>query len=452
MAEYTAPFNNLDLETADLILKLQLEDIEDLRTSSKDKNRDGALIDAQVALSLFEENLESIRSVLSDRQMTQSIADAVRADAEVIADVIHEEEVACEDHTLAHRLNGTNVTSEVHLQSSELGQKTLARLAGLYVSEDVGHELFKGTKFSTGRDTDENGQPESSMKRSARDQGLHDTYNLRCIACHEVKKYFDVIEVPCGHNYCKPCLQELVDLATKDESLFPPRCCREPFEMGGVNIFLTKELRDQFEHAKVEFGTRNRTYCCQETCSAFITPGNIEGDRATCGKCGTMTCNICKKPAHDGHCPEDPELQATLSLATQSGWQRCYGCDRLIELDVGCNHITCRCGAQFCYVCGVRWKQCGCDQWNEDRLLARANTIVNRERPNMANDNPGLMERALRDAANMLRNRHNCTHTSWRYIRGRHHCEECFDDLPNYIFECIQCRIQACNRCRRNRL
>ncbi|KIX98524.1 uncharacterized protein Z520_05825 [Fonsecaea multimorphosa CBS 102226] len=302
MAEYTAPLR-----------------IEDLRTASKDKNRDGALNDAQVALSLFEENLESIRSVFSDRQMTQSIADAVQADAEVIANTIREEEVACEDYALAHRLNGSNVTSEVHLQSSDLNWKILARLAALYVSEDVGHELFKDTKISTEHNSDAGGQAESSSRVSAREQAPHGTDSLQCIACHEVKKYFDVIEVSCGHGYCKPCLQQLVDLATKDESLFPPRCCREPFEMSGVNIFLTKELRDQFELAKVEFGTRNRTYCCGETCSAFINPSNIEGDVATCGKCGTMTCNTCKKVAHDGHCPEDPELQATLSLATQSG-------------------------------------------------------------------------------------------------------------------------------------
>ncbi|KIW80073.1 hypothetical protein Z517_06688 [Fonsecaea pedrosoi CBS 271.37] len=340
MHECTAHFDDLDLETADLILKLQLQDVEELRTNSKDKNRDGELNDAQVALSLFEENIESMRSILFDRQMTQSITAAVRADAEAIADVIREEEVACEDHAHAHRLNGSCVTSEVHLQSSDLSKKILARLAGRYVSQDVGYELLKDTEPDKWREPDDHGQAESSIRGSAREHALRDPSTLRCVICLEVKKYFDVIEVPCGHGYCKPCLQDLVSRATKDESLFPPRCCQEPFEMNVVDIFLTKELRNQFEHAKVEFGTRDRTYCSLETCSAFVTSSNIEGDIVACGKCGTRTCTFCKKRAHDGHCPEDPGMQATLSLATESGWQQCYACHRLIELDVGCNHMT----------------------------------------------------------------------------------------------------------------
>jgi hypothetical protein len=48
--------------------------------------------------------------------------------------------------------------------------------------------------------------------------------------------------------------------------------------------------------------------------------------------------------------------------------------------------------------------------------------------------------------------RHNCDHESWQYVRGEHRCEECYHTLPSYIFECRQCHIQACNRCRKNGL
>ncbi|OAL38449.1 hypothetical protein AYO20_02098 [Fonsecaea nubica] len=178
MDECTAHFDDLDLETADLILKLQLQDVEELRANSKDKNRDGELNDAQVALSLFEENIESMRSILFDRQMTQSITAAVRADAEAIADVIREEEVACEDHAHAHRLNGSCVTSEVHLQSGDLSKKIPARLAGRYVSQDVGYELLKDIEPDKWREPDDHGQAESSIRGSAREHALRDPSNL----------------------------------------------------------------------------------------------------------------------------------------------------------------------------------------------------------------------------------------------------------------------------------
>lgn len=51
-----------------------------------------------------------------------------------------------------------------------------------------------------------------------------------------------------------------------------------------------------------------------------------------------------------------------------------------------------------------------------------------------------------------LRVNHACTHDKWRWVRGTHECEECHHVLRQYIFECRQCHLQACNRCRRNRL
>lgn len=56
------------------------------------------------------------------------------------------------------------------------------------------------------------------------------------------------------------------------------------------------------------------------------------------------------------------------------------------------------------------------------------------------------------DAVRRLRENHECEHRKWKYVSGLHHCEECRQRLPKYIFECRQCEIRACNRCRRNRL
>lgn len=51
-----------------------------------------------------------------------------------------------------------------------------------------------------------------------------------------------------------------------------------------------------------------------------------------------------------------------------------------------------------------------------------------------------------------LRENHECSHKRWLWVKGPHQCEECHHRLPSYIFECKQCLLQACNRCRRNRL
>ncbi|EME82676.1 uncharacterized protein MYCFIDRAFT_203357 [Pseudocercospora fijiensis CIRAD86] len=58
----------------------------------------------------------------------------------------------------------------------------------------------------------------------------------------------------------------------------------------------------------------------------------------------------------------------------------------------------------------------------------------------------------IANAIEFLRENHACTHDKWRWVRGPHQCEECRHVLRQYIFECRHCYLQACNRCRRNRL
>ncbi|KAH7001229.1 hypothetical protein EDB80DRAFT_87264 [Ilyonectria destructans] len=55
----------------------------------------------------------------------------------------------------------------------------------------------------------------------------------------------------------------------------------------------------------------------------------------------------------------------------QNGVVNCPQCARMLSLLTGCNHITCVCGAQFCYLCGERWPNCDCEMYgHHDQMLA----------------------------------------------------------------------------------
>lgn len=319
----------------------------------------------------------------------------------------------------------------------------MARLAALYVSGwDNEGDTLDDTVHS-----DNTAAAESSAWAASR-QNSSNTSSRKCTACGLGKPLFDTYQAPCEHFYCQECIQNLFELSAIDETLFPPRCCRMEIPLQSAKIYLSSVVVQTFEEKSIEFQTLDRTYCAQPTCSSFIAPTNITGEHATCPKCGTHTCTICKDNAHGGDCPQDSATQQVLETAGEHGWQRCYNCRSLVELDYGCYHIVCRCKAQFCYVCGERWKTCRCDQCDEDRLLARAHQVVARRPPRVG----AARERQVDRAITHLRERHECTHETWNYTAGPHQCEECYHQLSQYIFECQQCRILACNRCKMNRL
>lgn len=36
-------------------------------------------------------------------------------------------------------------------------------------------------------------------------------------------------------------------------------------------------------------------------------------------------------------------------------YRQCSNCKFVVERTEGCNHMTCRCKHQFCYICGGDW-------------------------------------------------------------------------------------------------
>lgn len=164
----------------------------------------------------------------------------------------------------------------------------------------------------------------------------------RCVACGDEKEFFEVARVPCKnrHEYCRDCLAQLFQLSMTDETLFPPRCCSEPIPLDQVRFFLPSQLAKDFEAKEPELSTKNRTYCHDQACSTFVPAHAIDNDIATCPKCRRTTCTMCKQPSHMGDCPQDTALQQFIDTANANQYQRCYQCNRFVELDHGCNHMT----------------------------------------------------------------------------------------------------------------
>eukprot|EP00128_Syssomonas_multiformis_P013918 Colp12_sorted_trinity150504_noHs@36133 len=85
----------------------------------------------------------------------------------------------------------------------------------------------------------------------------------------------------------------------------------------------------------------------------------------TCSKCETKYCFV-HGGSHGGSpCPPEDggdkrKREKLLQKVRRKGWEAvrtkaCPSCHSRIEKNMGCNHMTCRCGHEFCWLCRRPW-------------------------------------------------------------------------------------------------
>lgn len=138
-----------------------------------------------------------------------------------------------------------------------------------------------------------------------------------------------------------------------------------------VDKLFDLRFKDLWNRKYAEYTTKHRLYCPTKNCGKWIKPKHIERDyatgrkRGTCKECKTKVCQKCGLKWHAGReCENDESTRDLISMGKEEGWQRCYSCRAMVQLSEGCNHMRCRCNAEFCMVCGQKWKTCDCPWFN----------------------------------------------------------------------------------------
>jgi len=104
--ENAATFVDLDTETSTLIAELLSSDLEELNLHSKGKSRHGAPPnDAEYAIQLQSEQVESVLTRIRDAQIANRMQEAMRMDQELIQQMVLNEQVARQDHEAALALS-----------------------------------------------------------------------------------------------------------------------------------------------------------------------------------------------------------------------------------------------------------------------------------------------------------------------------------------------------------
>jgi hypothetical protein len=193
----------------------------------------------------------------------------------------------------------------------------------------------------------------------------------------------------CNSTYCVSCVRDMFVEACRDVSRMPPRCC-VPINLHQVKSMLSMEEVAVFRSKYDEWSTPNPMYCPVPVCSAFIPdrllPHHIRAkdrkrvdsgvgvpssDTFACPTCDASICGDCRQSAHPGSLCSIHEFgldAETAELLKKWGYKQCPKCNHGVKRMFGCNHMECRCGAHFCWVCMHDLDDCGrtCYDDNEE--------------------------------------------------------------------------------------
>lgn len=181
-------------------------------------------------------------------------------------------------------------------------------------------------------------------------------------------------KLPCSHRMCQSCLKRIFEMSVKDPAHMPPRCCTsDAIKLRHVEHLFNDDFKKTWNRKFKEYNAKNRIYCPRRGCGEWIQPKHFKIEQGrkigVCSKCKFSVCATCNQKAHRSReCPKDPAMKQLSEMAEQKGWVKCYNCSAMVELKEGCNHMTCRCMAEFCMVCGLKWKSCDCPWFNYEAV------------------------------------------------------------------------------------
>ncbi|GMH36213.1 hypothetical protein BSKO_04081 [Bryopsis sp. KO-2023] len=257
----------------------------------------------------------------------------------------------------------------------------------------VEHQHRPGTKQRRPRPV-EQWPPMQDEVEPSLSAGLSGAHLIECKICLEKVDEDSTYGIKsCSHAFCMACLEQHVKHSVSSRK-FPvvcpwPECTKNMLDTECINLLDSEDMTRKFLEMKTELSIpeKDRLYCPNPRCSTLLIVEEVNRNfpvdcpgcsNLICVRCKAMwhhglTCNQYKRLPHEMRVPEDKSL---FTLAKRKQWRQCKKCQRMIELSLGCHHITCFCGHEFCYVCGAKWSlkrdergapagpACGCDMFS----------------------------------------------------------------------------------------
>ena len=183
----------------------------------------------------------------------------------------------------------------------------------------------------------------------------------------------------CKHRFCKTCVSGYLSSALDRGEVLNTKCpdmeCKELLTDNDLRSAMSLKDYGKFNQFRVLASLRlepNCRWCPMDDCENGVIGdrGNINFPKLTCDQCLTDFCYECSDYWHEGvSCRRKDRLKAkkenkaevrrkrkeerdTKQWMKQNKTIKCAKCCALVQRKEGCNHMTCPCGHEFCWLCG----------------------------------------------------------------------------------------------------
>ncbi|XP_065895371.1 E3 ubiquitin-protein ligase parkin-like isoform X2 [Dysidea avara] len=212
---------------------------------------------------------------------------------------------------------------------------------------------------------------------------------VECIICLAVREMVVVFDCIVGHSICVGCFVEYMERTLNDRGFVEDRqhgyTIKCPAGCDGSEVKEIHHFRmmgnknyDKYQR----FGTEECVLqmggilCPQVDCGNGLLPEQGQR-RIECNECKHVFCARCKKAYHSGSCNSASSRQQGAQAyntnrfsavdAERARWvvaneryiednaKRCPRCGVAIQKTEGCNHMTCTCKFEFCWLCLIEW-------------------------------------------------------------------------------------------------
>ena len=299
------------------------------------------------------ESTESEDSVISDYSSEEEQPDS--EEEEEPCTTIHSTDLLPEMYGTVQavmKVAGNFCKTKVRLLLNHSSWNEQILLDKLYTEESVKNKLLADAQI------EENGA--KNMKEDKPEF-------VECEVCFDDVSKENVVNINCGHNFCKLCLKEYIcgSIENRNQVI---RCLSECNELVPDEIVLSLLKDDKNYSAFVRMITdcyvqtnSSMNWCPTPRCGYVLKlkDPNSTNLSVKCDACSEKTCFKCGKSWHDPlECNMlEKWLQKNQDDSETSKWLRantksCPKCNFPIEKNGGCNWIQCKmCKYEFCYVC-----------------------------------------------------------------------------------------------------